>query len=308
MITGPTTEATVFLQLLGCLVRRGLPMVEIDSSVLRAVAGLRPTLLIDARYLSRRSRRLLSYCGPRAHVPCKESVVDVALPKAIYLGSAPVADFSPDFSLHIHLLPSRQSVTMLDEKMRDQMTADFQAKFVDYRLRNFAAVHDSVFDLPDLDSESRVIARMLGTCIVDSEEIQAGVRHLLQHREEELRAERWTDLTCVVIEVLLARCHEWSPGHEFSDGHSVQGIHVNEVAKEAEVALRARGEDAELEPRAIGGVLDRLQLYRTRNARGLRIVLTLDVRRRIHFLARNYQVESIRTGMMRCDVCTDVFK
>ena len=184
VITGPIPEATLFLQLLGCLVRRGLPMVEIDSSGLRSVAGLRPTLLIDGRYLSLRSRRLLSFCGPSAHVPCKDSVVDVALPKAIYLGAASLADFCADFSIHIHVLPSRASVTLLDEKTRDQVAADFQPKFLDYQLRNFAAVRDSVFDPPDIDSEGRVIAQMLGACIVDSEEIQTGVRHLLQHRDD----------------------------------------------------------------------------------------------------------------------------
>ena len=91
VITGPMPEATLFLQLLGCLVRRGLPMVAIDSSGFRSVAVLHPTLLIDGRYLNRRSLRLLSFCGPRAHVPCKESVVDVAMAKAIYLRPSPIS-------------------------------------------------------------------------------------------------------------------------------------------------------------------------------------------------------------------------
>jgi hypothetical protein len=293
-------EAMLLLQLLSCLVRRGLPMVEIGSSALRSVAGLRPTLLIDGRYMSRRSRRLLSFCGPRAYVACKESVVDFALAKAIYLGPAPPADFSADFSVHIHLLPSRASVTLLDEKTRDQITVDFQPKFLDYRLRNLAAVRDSVFDLPDMDSESRVIAQVLGRCIVGSEKIQAEVRHLLQHRDEDIRAERETDLTCVVIEALLARCHDPS-------SHSGTGIHVNEIAEKAEVILKGRGTPAELEPRAIGGILDRLKLYRTRDARGRRIDLSSEARRRIHFLAASHQVESVRDGAVRCDLCKKTF-
>jgi hypothetical protein len=308
VITGPTLEAILLFQLLGCLVRRGLHMVEIDSSGFRSVVGLlRPTLLIDGRHLGRRSLRLLSVCGPRAYVPWKESVVDLGLAKAIYLGAAPLADFSADFSVHLHILPSLANVSMLDEKTREQIIADFQPKFLDYRLRNFAAVGDSVFDLPGIDSEGRVIARILGTCIVDSPEIQAGIRHLLQHRDVELRTERWTDLTCVVIEVLLAQCHNQSPRDE-SNGHPGTGIHVNEIAKKAEVVLKGRGAPTELEPRAIGGILNRLKLYRTRDARGRRIVLSPEVRRRIHVLARNYQVESVRDGDARCDLCKEVFE
>jgi hypothetical protein len=68
VITGPMPEAILLLQLFGCLVRRGLPIVEINSSGFRSVAGLGPTLLIDGRYLSRSSLRLLSFCGPRAYV------------------------------------------------------------------------------------------------------------------------------------------------------------------------------------------------------------------------------------------------
>ena len=188
-------------------------------------------------------------------------------------------------------------MTLLDEKTRDQIAADFQPKFLDCQLKNAAAVRDSVFDLPDIDSEGRVIAQMLGACIVDSEEIQTGVRHLLQHRDDDLRAERWTDLTCVVIEVLLAQCHDRLQGHEFSNGPSVKAIHVNEIAKEAEVALKARGEPAELAPREIGSVLDRLQLRRSRDAHGRRLVLTPEMRRRIHVLAGDYQVESVRGGV-----------
>jgi hypothetical protein len=59
MITGPCPEATLLLQLLGCLVRRGLHMAQIDSHGSWGVADrLRPTLLIDGRRLSRRNLRL----------------------------------------------------------------------------------------------------------------------------------------------------------------------------------------------------------------------------------------------------------
>ena len=307
VITGPIPEAMLFVQLLGCLVRRGLHIGEIDSSGLRLVAEpLRPTLLIDGRRLSRHSLRLLSLSGPRAYFPCKESVVDFALPKAIYLGVSPVSDFSPDFSIHIHLLPSRESVTLLDDKTREQIIADFQPKFVDYRLRNLAAVRESVFDLSDIDSESRVMAQMLGTCIVDSEKVQAGIRRLFQHREYNLREGRWTDLTCVVIEALLAQCHDPWLLDESPNNLSSKDVYVNEIAKASEVILKGRGAPAELEPRAIGGILNRLKLYRTRDARGQRIVLNIGLSREIHFLAQNYQIESVRNPFPRCQLCREI--
>ena len=148
VITGPSPEAALLLQLLGCLVRRGLQMAQIDSDGFRGLADrLRPTLLIDGRRLSRRNLRLLSSCGPRAYIPWKESVADCALAKAIYFGAVPAAEFSTDYSLYLHLSPSRASICMLDEKTRGQIIADLQPKFLNYRLRRFAAVRDS-FDPP----------------------------------------------------------------------------------------------------------------------------------------------------------------
>jgi hypothetical protein len=307
VITGPSPEAALLLQILGCVVRRGLPMVQIGSNGFCEVAErLRPTLLVDGRRLSRGSLRLLSSCGPRAYIPWKESVADFGLAKAIYVGAIPIAEFSPDFSLEVHLSPSRASVRVLDEKTRAQITADFQPKFLDYRLRKFAAVRDSTFDLPGLDSEGRVIAQMLGSCVVGCKKIQDGIRHLLRHRDRELRAERWTDVNCVVIEVLLAGCHGPSPGDQPSNGDASKGLRVNDIAKRAEVLLKGRAAPAKLEPRAVGSLLDRLGLYRKRDARGFRVLLTPKIRRRIHQLASDHQVEAIRDRGLRCDLCKEI--
>jgi hypothetical protein len=298
-ITGPPAEALLLLQLLGCLVPRGLPVMELSSNGFLAITDqLHPTWLIDARFLSGHSRRLLSAsCTPRAKVVWKDSVVDFGLAKAIYVGAVTVPEFSLDFSLHVHVAPSTDCLGALDDQFREQIIAEFQPKFLGYRIRNLSAVRASRFDIPEMKSETRVIARILGASIVDAPEIQAGIRPMLRAREEQIR-ERWfTDQTSVVIDVLLAYCH----------GHKLYAVGVKEIAQAAAVALKARGEPVKLEPRRVGAILDTLGLPRKRSSRGFRVRLEAEAQRRIHLLARDYQIESIRERKAACALCTEMF-
>jgi hypothetical protein len=298
MITGPGAEAHLLLELLGCLVRRGLPMLEIDSHGFCGVVDtLHPTVLMDARYLTPRGLRLLAEsCRPGTYLPRNGSVSGFSFAKALYLGTASVANFSADFAVHLHLSPSLSGVPVLNEEERHQIIADLQPKFLDYRLRNLDRVRASDFDLHGMDSESRIIGRLLGGCIVDAPDIQARVQVLLREHDNQLRASRWTNLTCVVIEVLLSLCH----------GKPTDIVHVKEIALATEVALKCRGEAVQLKPRKIGTVLDDLGLFRERDPRGYRIRLASEVQRKIHLLARDHQVESIRDGAARCAYCHEI--
>jgi hypothetical protein len=299
-ISGPGAEVTLLLQLMSCLVRRGLLMVEFDSHGFRGLMdSLRPTLLIDARSLSVRSlRKLSAACGSGAYVPWKGSVANFSFARAIYLGVTPINGFSPDFSLRIHLWPSGRALSLLAEKERAEIIKAFQPRFLDYRLRNLDRVRASDFELPEMDSESGIIGRILGGCIVDAPEIQAGIRPLLEGREAWLRAARWTDSTCVIIEALLDKCHSRVSGR----------IRVGEIAQEAEVILRARGSLAKLEPRAVGEVLRRLGFVSKRRAPGYGIPLTNDMVVHIHRLAHDHRVAAVADGIACCPTCIEMFK
>jgi hypothetical protein len=181
---------------------------------------------------------------------------------------------------------------------QQQLVTTFQPQFLEYRVRNLAAILQSDFDVPELTGESRVIARVLGACIVEAPRIQARVRPLLEDREIEMREVRFTDCTCVVVEVLFAGCHE----------PKRQAIRVKEVTEGTNAILKARGENMELHRRAVGAILEKLRVRREpRNSMGRRILLTTKVKRTIHTLARDHKVESIEQRMPICALCKGIF-
>jgi hypothetical protein len=299
IITGPYTEAIFLLQLLRCVVWRGLEIEEVDSAgFAEIVERFRPTLLIDGRHLSRRSLQLLSASfGPRTRVPYKSSVLNFAVAKAIYVGVVPGSEFSFDFSIHVHVAPSRNGIRILDERIQNQIIADFQPQFLSYRMCNSARVRNSDFDLPSLHSENRVIARVLGSSVVNAPEIQADVQSLLENREQQIREARFTDYISVIIEVLLAECH----------GRERDAVRVKEIAERAQVVLKGRGEMMKLSPRKVGAVLDDLGLPRKRRSRGYRLLLTATAKRRIHSQARDHEVEPVRERTAPCALCAEFF-
>jgi hypothetical protein len=274
-------------------------MTEIGSCGFRGlIQHVHPTVLIDARHFTPRSlQKLLASCGSRRFAPWKGSVAEFCFAKVIYVGAALVENVPADFAVRVHLSPSRRGVSLLDEKKRGQIIAALQPKLLDYRLRNLARIRASDFDLPEMDIESRAMGRLLGRCIVDARETQAGVRSLLDDRDDELRTARWTDLTCVIIEALLDKCH--SPQRD--------GIYVGEVTKAAVVILKGRGAFAQLEDRCVGHSLRQLGFTPKRNGKGFRILVTNEVIRAIHGLARDYRVAAVEDGIARCDMCRQTF-
>jgi hypothetical protein len=116
IISGPPTEAAFFLQVLGCLVWRGFPVRSLSSHISTVVEQLHPTLLVDARYLTREGRRLLAVSsGPRSYIVRRNAVVNVAVGKAIYWGHQADPDFPIDFAVHVHIAPSQGMPCFLDE-------------------------------------------------------------------------------------------------------------------------------------------------------------------------------------------------
>jgi hypothetical protein len=146
-------------------------------------------------------------------------------------------------------------------------------------------------------SENRLIARVLGGCIVDAPEIQSTVRSLLESRDDQIREARFTDLAFVVIEVLLGECH----------GQERDAVRVKEIAERARAVLKGRGETMKLSPRKVGTVLDDLRLPRKRQSCGFRIPPTATAKRRIHSQARDHEVEPVRERTAPCALCAEFF-
>jgi hypothetical protein len=172
----------------------------------------------------------------------------------------------------------------------------FQPQLLAYRSMNIAKVREAEFDLPGFASPIRILARVLGSCIVDAPELQAGLAPLLEEQQEKIRAEHWIDLRCVVIEALLFDCH--------AGGKDL--LYVGEITRNACTILKGRGESAPLKPRATGHILRSLGLSPKRIAKGFAIRLTDGVRRRIHRLARDHDVAAVQEGVARCAHCAEI--
>jgi len=297
-ITGPKPEAGLLLRLFECMVRHALLLADVTRSALCSLpVDLQLTLLIDDGPTSRSVRSLLAASNDRrVFISWKGKLINLFCAKAAYCGLA-LNDGNVDGTvLHINVPPSRGRLPILDANAQREITEKLQPKMQAYRCRNISRVRESRFDLAGLSSGSRILSRILGACIVDAPELQAGLETILQGQEEHSKAGCWTDLRCVAIEAMLYLGHV----------ETERKIYVGKAAGTASTILRGRGETTPLSPEKFGGVLRFLGLTPQRDKKGFAIVLTDRVRRRIHELARDYDVPAVQERVARCPLCSEI--
>ena len=149
--------------------------------------------------------------------------------------------------------------------------------------------------MPRLASEVRVLARVLGACLVDTPALQAGLLTLIKGRVQQAEADRWLDVRCVAIESLLAECH----------GDQQDRAYAGQLARTAGTILKGRGGRETFEPKLMSSLLRSLGFSLKRDANGFAIRLTDDIRRRIHTLARDFEVATVQDGVARCKHCVE---
>jgi hypothetical protein len=297
VVTGSRPEAHLILQLLACIVRHGLLLADITLSILRSLPmHIQPTLLVN--HVSPPLSKVLSVSNfPRAYVPTRNGVADLYCAKALYAGTRLVHD-DIDGSFRIHLAPLRGKLPVISEFAQRKLAADFQPLLLDYRIGHVAEVRDSDFDIPTLDSELRILTRVLGSAIVDATELRTGLVSLLQEYQDEIRAEDAFNGESIVVEALLSHSHS-----EPSD----QLVYVGQLADTSNRILKDRGLREKLEPKALGWILrNSLGFTPKRNGQGFAIRLTEDVRRRIHQLSREFQVPAMNETPTVCSQCTEM--
>jgi hypothetical protein len=302
LISGPRPEANLLLQLLGCLVRHPLPLVQISVSSLRSVPmRLRPTLLIDHELARDPLLRLLAASSNRnANMLRKGGVINAFSSKALYSGLDSGDDSFGNGALRIDLFPSDRSLPILTVRDRHKFAAEFQPALLAYRVRNIAQVAAAPFDYVGVSEEVRPLAGLLAGCIVGAPELHAGIGPLLTAQHNRFCAERWIEPRCVVIEALLSRCHRKEQRGTVA--------RVGEIAQDVADILKGRGETVELQPRAIGATLRVLGLIAKRDSHGFGFILTESFCRRIHKLARQFDVAAAQEGKIICESCFDDIK
>jgi hypothetical protein len=300
LVSAPDASGSgLLLEQLRCACRRSEIIGDITRSGMWSLPlSLHPTIIIARPKVTKDLLRVLrAMTQPGVRVPQRGQLLDVFCP-VVVCTEDPLGDsWLLENSLQIELMAAATRFPRIAPQALREISRDLQAKLLSYRLRNFGKIQHSDFDAPQLAFPTREIARALGDCIVDDHELQSGVIPLLEEQDEDARVRRTTTFEAVVVEAALLFCHEKKKR---------DWAYVAEFATVANAILEGRGEQIELEPRAVGDILRSLGLFTRRLGRaGRGVLLVSEIRRKIHELAWRFGVRSIKDRVDRCGFCSE---
>ena len=258
--------------------------------------ALRPTLLIEQEKPTDGLLRILrAMSRPGVLVPRNGHYRDISCPFVICSGR-PLSDPGLPNAIQVVLLPTRGNLPRIDGHPLTDVANELQGKLLRYRMTNLAKVQGSQFEAPGLRPPLVDVARTLGSCVVDHDELRSRVIKLLKPQNEESQSRNSTRLAAFVVEAALLLCHE----------KNRESAYISEFAAFCNTILKNRNEAIELEPRAVGDLLRALGLFSERlGSAGRGLMLFNDVRRKIHGLARGYDAPSLQDGIDRCKFCAE---
>jgi hypothetical protein len=161
---------------------------------------------------------------------------------------------------------------------------EFQNRLFAYRLAVWEKVVASDFDVPGFVSETRLLARALGSCIVDDAGVQRKIVDLLEVQDRENRMAHSSDVRRVVIEAVLFHKRE---------GKKLRFL-VGEITETVNSLLQLRDEPIKLTERKVGEELKRLGFRKRRQGPGVYLVLDAENQQLVERLARQYNVLSVQ--------------
>jgi hypothetical protein len=288
-----SAEGVLLLRLLSCFCRRALVLGEISSSsIAHFPRGLMPTLLVHQCEISARMQKVLNASTYRRLAAVRNGKM-METYGAKVVASREDALLLDNF-VHIALAPCPTGQrSQFDDLVERDLAARFQPVLLRFRFDNLQRVAAATFDAPELVSPVREVARSWGQCILD-EGLRADIIALLRPRDEQIRAERAVDIRAIVIEVVLALCHD----------AAVESAYVAEITEGVNTLLQMRKETEELEPKKVGSILNRrLQLFTERLDKGGRGVVLAKVRQQVHRLAIEYGVRTVANPVQLCSYC-----
>ena len=153
---------------------------------------------------------------------------------------------------------------------------------------------DSDFDIPSFQPYLRILARVLGSCIIGETDLQDDISWVLEAQQETALANRWIDPECVIVEAALEYCH---------DEQALGRVGVGELANKVSTILANRGEPTVLKPKEVGHRLRQLGICPKRDTQGYAMFLNDDMRLNIHRLARAYKVVAPEQVVATCPHC-----
>lgn len=291
ILLGPDYEASRVLRLLHCLCRRAILLGNVDIPALATLPSqLDATLLINQRDLPERVARILQASNDRNFCVARGNGQLNAFGAKAFSANP---EFSNRIGMHLSLTPARDPLPALTEASAKEITTDFQAKLLRYRMVNLARVREAQLDVRDFVPPMRDEARAWLAPIRASPDLQESISSSLRRQSREAEEDRLSDDRCVIAEAALFFCHK----------ANVEQFFVGELAERVNVLLMGRHEDRVLTDKMTGLLLRALGIHGQRVVKGYRILLADGAREQIHRVARAYQVPSAQDGFEGCRHC-----
>ena len=297
IISGSNEEVAMnVLCLLSCVCRHALMLSELTPDSFRSLpAQPSLTLLLDQHRLRPAMERVLRASSYRGlYLPGSGgSLVDRYGPKAIFCGDNPEMDTLGRGAIQIFLPPFSLRAPALDQCVQEEIASQFQPRLLMYRLKNIPKLEEAQVDLSNLTLTMRPLARTLAMCFPGNPKLAGEVVVLLQPQDEEIRARRFLDPRCAIVEILLAATHEAKQ----------RELIVDQLTKQINALLRTRGERVEYSAEAIGWQLRGLGLPRHTSSAGRQVILDRENSKRLHCLAQGFEMSMVRVE--DCPDCND---
>jgi hypothetical protein len=297
VVAPDTVGSSLLLRMLACVCIAPLQIGDVTlNAILTLPQSPRPTLLLmDQLATSGELERVLrTMSRPGSLVFRKGRFHDISIPSLVCTAE-PLRDrWILDQAVQVTVTPTRGPLPNLDSQTLGEYARTLRGKLLRYREKNLAKVRMSHFDAPLLSSPMREIANMLGRCMVDDPSLQRLVPMILEPQDRDVCIRRADSMEAIETEATLFLSHEVKR----------RQARIGEITTIVNGILKGRGENIEIESREVGNHLRALGLFSERlsNAgRGIRF--TNAVRRKIHELARNYDVRSIPIDS--CEFCAE---
>jgi hypothetical protein len=280
VIVGEAHEAMLILHVLFDLCYAPTLLAGLKRTDLTDLRG-NQTLLISAPYIDNRTAALLGNFTNRHCMMVQQGSPHYGSnSKAVYIGESPaIKRILHSISVDATIPARADGPVWGPPKLGNVYVV--RERMLEYRDRNLDKVRPLDFNPSGLSLEATVIANALGSCIVDSPQLQMQLVALLRPQDQQQIADRSDCDEALVLGAALTLCHQ-DKGEIF----------VREIAVEFNRVLVARGEKRQLSPEKVGHMLKKVGLFTRRLSHaGNGLILDQATRIRLHEVATAYRGE-----------------
>ena len=248
VISGPAHDATLVLRILKDFCRGPALLAGFRRSDLITLNFGCQTMLISEPNLDNRAAALVGNLTNQDFMIVEEgSRIYCARSRAIYIGEDPAIK-RIQHSISINISPTDAELPSPPQWLQ-QNIKHVPGHLKQYREKNLDHVRRLEFSPSGLSSETAVIAKALGSCLVDAPDLQEQLVALLKAQHQQHLAEKSDTGEAVVIEAAFALSL-----------NGKEHVYVREIATEANRLLENRGESMKLSPEKVGHRLRKLGL------------------------------------------------